>query len=317
MSNGLAMLLMLVFLPVLLAGALLVYWYCTADVGALRSQYSFRPVGLASNVRIEVGMLHESYVDIARLPGFFIVLLLLHEDDLFFAHRGVNVREVSHRVKAFLSGRDSLRGGSSISQQLAKHVFNPGRRRHLIGGWFEKLKELAIAKKLERSYSKRELLSLYLSSIRLGLYPAFGIKQASRIYFAKAPEDLSLHEALFLCGLIPRPRLLADTIFLERKVDEYPAATAFVKCVDLLRLIAWSFSWSALDDVRQFSFRDVECLAQEMPWYTPEGLPAELELALEQRALLEVARLREMLVRLLDAKPSVFQKDTWVGIEVV
>ncbi len=317
MASSLVLVTVLLLSPILLVGSLVVYWYFAIDVECLRKKYTFRPIGLASNSHIEVGMLHESYVDVMTLPGFFVLLLLLHEDDLFFAHHGVNFREVGHRVGAFLSGRDSLRGGSSISQQISKHIFSPTRRRHVIGGWFEKLRELVVAKKLECAYSKRELLSLYISSIRFGLYPAFGIKQASRIYFAKAPEGLSLHEGLFLCGLIPRPRLLAGLLFLERKVDEYPVTTAFVKCVDLLRLIAWCFSWRTLDDVEQLSYRDVECLAQEMHEYSPDGLPSELELALEQRALLEITHLREMIVRMSCLEPPLFPRDAWAGMEQV
>lgn len=299
----------------LLTALLVVYWYITTDVGCLRGTYSFRPIGLAPDARIEIGMSHESYIDSATLPGFFILLLLLHEDDLFFAHRGVNVREVRNRVKAFLSGRDALRGGSSISQQLAKHVFNPNRQRRMLLGWIEKTKELVITKKLEWTFSKREILSLYLSAIRLGFYPAFGVRRAAWTYFAKSPEQISLPEALFLCGLIPRPKFRAVSIFWERKSDEYPLTNAFVKCVDLFRLLAKSYGWRTLDDVGQLSFRDVECLAREMGWYTPEGLPSELELALEQRALIEVARLKELIVELSGREPPVFSKEVLSEIE--
>jgi hypothetical protein len=260
-------------------------------------------------------MLHSSYVDVGALPGFVTLLLLLHEDDLFFAHRGVNVREVFHRVSAFVRGRDQLRGGSSITQQLAKHIFNSQRRRRVLTRWLEKLKELVIAKKLERSFSKRELLSLYLSSVRFGFYPAFGIKQAAAAYFGKTAEHIDLREALFFFGLISRPRALARAVCIRGKVEAYPFTNAFVKCIDLFRLLAKSYGWRILDNIGDLSYRDVECLACEMEWYEPKGFPPQLELALEQRALIEIAELKEVLVNVASRADEIFPEHEWSEAE--
>jgi hypothetical protein len=175
-----------------------------------------------------------------------------------------------------------------------KYVFNPTRKRGRIQRWIEKLYEIVSALKTERYLSKEEILTLYLSSVRFGPFPLFGISHASQTYFHKKPDQLTLHEALFLLAFIPRPISLFSRVVCNQDPSQFPFRTSFIKCMDLSRLIALSYGWGALDSLGSLSFRDILSIAQGMRSYDPHQLSAEFELALEQRAIVEVAKLERV-----------------------
>lgn len=276
-----------------------VYWYAYLPVHTLRSTRRVCLLGMRDGETVEVGLQAAGVVRIERLPGFALLLLLLHEDDLFFTHRGINFREVMHRIRAYSSGQGPLAGGSSISQQLAKHLFSAKRKRRRFGRWAEKLQELMYALRMERAFSKEELATLYINSVRFGPDPVVGISAASRIYFNRSPEECAPHEFLFLFGLIPAPTTQIARIIRDHDYKLFPTKTAFVKCVDLLRLVSLTFGWGMLDRLKELSFRDVVAVAREMKYYTPYGLSPEFELALEVRAIEEIAKLEQLIVALV------------------
>jgi hypothetical protein len=150
---------------------------------------------------------------------------------------------------------------------------------------------------LESHFSKQEIASLYISSIRCGVGEVFGFKTACELYFQKLPRNLELHEALFLIGIIPAPSTFVWNVVCERRVEAFPLKTAFVKCVDLLRLIVLSFGWRTLDLIHTLSFRDVLAVALDMRDYNPGRLQAEFELVLEARAMIIIHQLHAMLQR--------------------
>jgi hypothetical protein len=197
-------------------------------------------------------------------------------------------------VRLYLCGYERLKGGSSITQQLVKHVFNPHRKRRRIQRWVEKLYEIVGTWKMERSFTKEEIATLYLSSVRFGPYPLFGIGQASQTIFHKRPDQLTLHEGLFLLAFIPRPILLFSRVICDRDPSQFPFRTAFIKCMDLNRLVALSYGWGALESLSSLSFHDILRAAKNMDSYNPNQLSSEFELALEQRAIVEVAELERL-----------------------
>jgi hypothetical protein len=279
---------------ILLMVALCGYWYAVSAAPKLRGVYRFTPAGLSPEHSLEVGLDVTTNVRPNELPGWLVLLLLLHEDDLFFTHHGINTREVLNRVRMYLRGHERLKGGSSITQQLVKYVFNPARKRRRAKRWIEKLYEIVSAFKTERYFSKEEILTLYLSSVRFGPFPVFGIAHASQTYFHKKPDQLTLHEALFLLAFIPRPVSLFSRVVCNRDPSQFPFHTSFIKCMDLNRLVALSCGWGALDSLGSLSFRDILNIAQGMRSYDPQQLSAEFELALEQRAIVEVAKLERV-----------------------
>ena len=119
------------------------------------------------------------------------------EDERFYQHSGVDFRSTMRVLfKTILGGDRSSGGGSTISQQLAKNLYgrkNKGRFSIL----FDKMREIIIARRLEKVYSKEEILTLYLNTVPFGSN-AFGIRTAARRYFNTTPAELSIQESATL-----------------------------------------------------------------------------------------------------------------------
>ncbi|MCI4668707.1 MAG: transglycosylase domain-containing protein [Bacteroidia bacterium] len=130
--------------------------------------------------------------------------LIATEDVRFYSHRGVDERSL-FRVffKGFLGGDASAGGGSTLSQQLAKQWF-PRKSFPLLSLMLNKFREMEIARRLERVYSKEEILTHYLNTVFLGDH-SYGIETASKRYFSKGCAQLSLEEACTLVGMLKAP----------------------------------------------------------------------------------------------------------------
>ncbi|MEI7734308.1 MAG: transglycosylase domain-containing protein [Ferruginibacter sp.] len=124
-----------------------------------------------------------------------IKALIATEDQNFYDHSGIDARAVARAIIKL--GTDG--GGSPITQQLAKNMLGQGHK-NIIRRGLEKIKEWIIAVKLERNFTKEEIIALYLNRAAWG--NAFGIRNASRIYFQKEPKDLKLEEAAVLVGML-------------------------------------------------------------------------------------------------------------------
>ncbi|HYO61233.1 MAG TPA: transglycosylase domain-containing protein, partial [Actinomycetota bacterium] len=127
------------------------------------------------------------------------------EDRDFYEHNGVSIRGIARAAWANLTGGEIREGGSTITQQYVKNtVLTPERTVS------RKLKEAVLAIKLERRYSKKQILGFYLNTIYLGR-GAYGIEAAARAYFDKHAEELTLREAAYLASIIPSPEALDPT----------------------------------------------------------------------------------------------------------
>lgn len=137
------------------------------------------------------------------LPGNLVKALIATEDERFYEHSGIDFYSLARAISKF--GKDG--GGSTITQQLAKQLFtdNYGTR-SIVKRIGQKLKEWVIAVKLERQYTKNEILTMYLNKYDF-LYSAIGIRSASRIYFNKEPQDLNIEESAILVGMAKNPSL--------------------------------------------------------------------------------------------------------------
>ncbi|MEO7263421.1 MAG: transglycosylase domain-containing protein [Ferruginibacter sp.] len=121
--------------------------------------------------------------------------LIATEDERFYEHSGIDAQALA-RV-AFTAGTQG--GGSTITQQLAKMILGQGRGNVLVRG-IQKLKEWIIAVKLEKNFTKEEIITLYLNRAPWG--NVYGIRNASRTYFQKEPIGLSVEEAAVLIGML-------------------------------------------------------------------------------------------------------------------
>ena len=135
------------------------------------------------------------------LPKSLVEALVATEDERFYNHSGIDFRGTT-RAFVFLGKRG---GASTISQQLARLLFEQ-RSRNKIRAIIQKMKEWIIAVRLERHYTKEEILTMYLNKYDF-TNQAVGIRSASRIYFGKEPNELNTGEAAMLVGMLQNSSL--------------------------------------------------------------------------------------------------------------
>jgi len=136
------------------------------------------------------------------LPQNLLDALVATEDERFFEHSGVDFKATVRMVVKL--GKDG--GGSTITQQLAKLLFHGEGSRNLPKRILQKIKEYVIAVRLERQYTKQEILTMYLNKYDF-LNQAVGIRSAARIYFGVEPIDLSLSQSAMLVGMLKNSSL--------------------------------------------------------------------------------------------------------------
>ena len=128
--------------------------------------------------------------------------LIAIEDERFYSHPGIDLK-ATLRAIVFLNQRG---GASTITQQLARQLFVGVRSRNIFQAVTQKIKEWVIAVRLEKQYTKEEILTMYLNIYDFGYY-GDGIKSASNIYFSKEPIDLKTEESAMLIGMLQNSSL--------------------------------------------------------------------------------------------------------------
>ncbi|HEY3389268.1 MAG TPA: transglycosylase domain-containing protein, partial [Prolixibacteraceae bacterium] len=149
---------------------------------------------------------NRSYVPYEQISKNVITALIATEDERFYQHSGIDIRGLLRVAKGIVTGDQSSGGGSTISQQLAKMLFPREEMDSKKDLAFRKFREWIIAVKLERNFTKEEILTMYLNKFDF-LNLAVGIKSASQIYFGITPDKLSLEQAAMLIGMAKNPSL--------------------------------------------------------------------------------------------------------------
>lgn len=148
------------------------------------------------------------------LPPHLIEALIATEDARFYQHKGIDIQSLFRvAIKTLLLGNRSSGGGSTITQQLAKNIF-PRTDKGLLGLPISKIKEMIVAKRIERVYEKEDILTLYLNTVSFG-NNAFGIETASVRFFNKLPLELTIEESAVLVGM-----LKATTLYNPKRNPE-------------------------------------------------------------------------------------------------
>ena len=154
---------------------------------------------------------NRSYVSYEELSPNLVHAAVATEDVRFYDHSGIDFPSLGRVIfKTLLGGDSSQGGGSTISQQLAKTLYPRQDVSSSIPGFSKlkmvwiKLKEWVTAVKLERSYTKNEIMNMYMNQVFFGSN-AYGIKAAAQTFFGKAPIDLTVEEAATLVGMVNKP----------------------------------------------------------------------------------------------------------------
>ena len=203
--------------PFVLVITLLTMVWCFADIPSFE-ELENPESKLATQVLAENGEIlttfhieNRSYVSYDELSPHLVNAAIATEDARFYRHSGIDFQSLGRvLVKTLLMSDSSQGGGSTITQQLAKTLYPrkdissniPGVY-HVRMVWI-KLKEWITAVKLERNYTKEEIMDMYMNAIFFGSN-AYGVKAASQTFFAKSPAELTVEESAMLVGMVNKP----------------------------------------------------------------------------------------------------------------
>src|SRR5699024_7993305 len=157
----------------------------------------------------EKGSESRYWVDLESISPYLINATLMIEDQRFYKHKGLDLKRIVGAAIADLKSRSLKEGASTLTQQYARNLFLSHEKT-----WTRKLKEAFYAIRIELFYSKKEILEGYLNTIYYG-HSAYGIEAASKYYFNKGADDLTLAEAAMLAGIPKGPSVYSPIGHLE------------------------------------------------------------------------------------------------------
>lgn len=184
---------------------------------------NFASILYAADGKTEIGRFYEvsanrENIDFKEISPYVIDALLATEDARFMSHSGIDFRALGRAgVKTLLMGDKSSGGASTITQQLAKILYSRQGVRGL-KRMLQKPIEWMIAIKLERVYTKEELIKMYLNRFDF-LNNAIGIKTAAAVYFNKLPSQLNIQESALLIGLLKNPSYYNPLTHPDRAIE--------------------------------------------------------------------------------------------------
>lgn len=240
-----------VFWSIILISTFSIYYFFTSIE---RGHFGFMPdfeqlenprVNLATRVyssdQVLLGTFfreNRSRVNFDDISPILIDALISTEDIRFYNHSGIDFKAIPRVLSGFFDG-GSKGGGSTITQQLAKNLFPRESNMTTTDLFIRKFKEWIIAVKLERSYTKEEILAMYLNTFDF-LNLAVGIESAARIYFDTTPNSLNLTQSAMLVGMAQNPSLYNP---LRR-----PEETKHRRNVVLSQMVKYNFITQAVFD---------------------------------------------------------------------
>ncbi|MEN8810392.1 MAG: transglycosylase domain-containing protein, partial [Flavobacteriales bacterium] len=142
---------------------------------------------------------NRTHVDYHELSKNLVKALVATEDERFYSHSGIDAEALARAIRGM--GKDG--GGSTLSQQLALNLYGE-RASGFINRVKQKLGEWIIAAKLEKRYTKEEIMTMYFNKVDF-LNQGVGIHSAAKVYFSKTPDELSIQEAAMLVGMVKNP----------------------------------------------------------------------------------------------------------------
>ncbi|PRD47223.1 penicillin-binding protein 1A [Sphingobacterium haloxyli] len=161
---------------------------------------------------------NRSNVKYSELSPHLVHALVSTEDKRFYDHSGIDYsRTVTSAIYTTLLNRKQ--GGSTITQQLALNLFSERRERNTFKRIMQKFQEWITAVRLERSYTKEEIITMYFNTVDFGAYNTFGIKSAARTYFDTTPDQLTPEQAATLVGMLKGTYIYSPVRFPENSMN--------------------------------------------------------------------------------------------------
>lgn len=151
----------------------------------------------------------ENYTYIEELPQMYIQAVISVEDRRFYDHPGIDIIAIGRAAINDIKAMSFVEGGSTITQQLAKNIYFTQEKKIT-----RKIAEVFMAFEIEKAYEKDEILELYLNTSYFG-DGYYTVKEASRGYFGKEPEDMTDYECIMLAGIPNAPSVYAPTKNLD------------------------------------------------------------------------------------------------------
>lgn len=143
---------------------------------------------------------NNNYVKLDQISQHLQNAVIASEDAAFYSHKGFDWHEMQNSFQENLESGKTKRGGSTITQQLAKNVFLNKEK-----SYWRKIKEAYLTYQIEQNFKKKEILEKYLNVVEFAPN-IYGVKAASEHYFKKVPSQLNVLEATFLAFLLPNPK---------------------------------------------------------------------------------------------------------------
>ncbi|GGH22447.1 penicillin-binding protein [Sphingobacterium alkalisoli] len=159
---------------------------------------------------------NRSNVKYSELSPHLVNALIATEDKRFYGHSGIDYSRTITAIFYTLVG--NKQGGSTITQQLALNLFSEKRERNKIKRVMQKFQEWITAVRLERNYTKEEIIMMYFNTVDFGAYNTYGIKSAARTYFSTTPDKLTAEQAAVLVAMLKGTYLYSPIKFPEKSL---------------------------------------------------------------------------------------------------
>ena len=191
------------------------------DLPSLDELQKFNPQQVSKIISADGMVINKLYthkrdmVNISAIPTHLRNALFAMEDREFYEHSGVSIKATMRAIIVDVMTLSTKQGASTLTQQLARNMYNSIGFKKTIT---RKIKELITAFKIEQTYTKSEILELYLNSIYFG-HGNYGVQSASIYYFSKNVSDLTLDESAILIGLLPAPARYSPISHPERSIS--------------------------------------------------------------------------------------------------
>ena len=188
-----------------LLGSVWLYFHFSRDLPKISRLEDYRPYQVTevfsdSGEKIAEFYKEKRYViPLSEMPDYLVTAFVSAEDSRFYEHGGIDLMSILRATIKNIHAGGIVQGGSTITQQVAKSFFLSPEKKYA-----RKMKEAILAYRIDKHFSKDEVLYLYLNQIYLG-YGTYGVEAAARTYFGKHAKDLTLSEASILAGLPQAP----------------------------------------------------------------------------------------------------------------